>query len=91
MEPTHDKKVNLLHQSAKEDRRKTQTQKGADVRPGRAPKKTQKQPKQTVEAPRPEIIDFAMFLNEKIMSSRGMLKIRESSTGATKAGNHRFL
>ena len=71
MEPTHDKKVNLLHQSAKEDRRKTQTQKGADVRPGRAPKKPQKQPKQTVEAPRPEIIHWEeIFIGKRLSQAR---------------------
>ena len=62
MEPTHDKKVNLLHRSAKKHKRKTQTQKGADLRPGRAPKKPQRQPTQTVEAPRPEIIDLEEIL-----------------------------
>ena len=55
MEPTHDKKVNLLHRSANKHRRKTQTHKGADVRPGgrlksrrespRAPTGSEKSPK----------------------------------------------
>ena len=47
MEPTHDKQVNLLHRSAKKHRSKTQSQKGADVRPGGASKKPQGKPKGT--------------------------------------------
>ena len=47
MEPTHDKKVNLLHRSAKKHSRNTQSQKGADARPGRVSKKPQGKPKGT--------------------------------------------
>ena len=45
MEPTLDKEVNLLHRSAKKHRRKTQSQKKTDVRPGSASKKPQGKPK----------------------------------------------